>query len=194
MSQGTGQPKLLHTIHQATPRAFLPRPLFSVFLFDSALLTSRTTWKAEMGGGPQEVVRWYREERARVELEAVGSELSGRPAPSKGEVGRAVGDAFDERLREVQERTKNEAAEVPLTELAGRHPDNRLIPLEEVARVRLRKGVIDSALTVALTDGTRLKRVWTSGDGWRRSGSLNPPFEETVAAFRLVLGPKLMAK
>jgi hypothetical protein len=44
---------------------------------------------------------------------------------------------------------------------------------------------------MALRDGTNLKRVWTSGDGWRRSGSLNPPFSETVAAFRLVLGPKL---
>jgi hypothetical protein len=78
--------------------------------------------------------------------------------------------------------------DLPVAELLDRHPENRRVPWAGVTEARLRKGWLDSRLTLMLDDGTKLRWVWTRGDGFRGRLVPNPPLAAVESALRETLG------
>ena len=91
-----------------------------------------------------------------------------------------------------QQRRRRTEASLPLAQLLGEHPDNRVVYPDDVRSARLHNGVIDARVVLEMMDGDTVRWVWTPGDGWRAMASPNGPIAEVEAALRAVLGDKLV--
>jgi hypothetical protein len=102
---------------------------------------------------------------------------------------RAATPGLEQTLLAQRERRKAESA-LPLEHLL-RRPGSRLVLRSAVKEARLQKGLIDARLVLGLSDGSKLRWVWTRADGLIKSLTPNPPCDERRRALRQMVGPTL---
>jgi hypothetical protein len=102
-----------------------------------------------------------------------------------------IGSKTSETWLEDKRQLRKQEAALPVDQVLAAHRENRLLHSSDVAEARVRRGFVASMFVLRLNDGTKIKRMWMAGDGWRRTNTPNGPYEEAEAALRRWLGPKL---